>query len=54
MGIIMLVDIRDVENEIISAIEETDTEDRMGDQSPLWDKIYEALQRIREKAVDYE
>lgn len=48
----LLVDIAVVENEIISAIEETDTEDHMGDQSPIWEKIYEALENIRKQAFD--
>lgn len=44
------VKLKDVEHEIIFAIEETDTPDQMKEQSPLWEKIYEALQRLAEEA----
>ena len=47
-----LVDIKVVENEIISAIELTETPDRMGEQSEIWEKIYEALERIKKQAFD--
>ena len=39
--------IRDVDNHIISAIEDTDTDDKMGPQSSLWNKVYEALEDLR-------
>ena len=39
--------IRDVDNHIIAAIEETRTPDKMGPQSSLWNKVYEALEDLR-------
>ena len=38
---------RDVDNYIISAIEDTDTDDRMGKQSAMWAGVYAALDDLR-------
>ena len=49
----LLVDIADVDNLIISAIEETNTlcDNCDGPQSDVWDKVYKALNLLRAKAV---
>jgi len=46
----VVVDLKVVENEIISAIELTDTPDNMGPQSSIWDKVYDALKKIKEQS----
>ena len=45
-----LVDLTVVENEIVRFLEETKTPERIGD--PIWEKIMEALERIRKQAFD--
>jgi len=47
------VKLSDVDNLIISAIEDTDCDldNRSGEQSALWSKIYDALNQLRAKAV---
>lgn len=40
----------EVEHEIISAIEATTTPDKMGPQSPIWEKVYAALEALGRKA----
>ncbi len=49
-----LIDMADVDNLIISAIELTDCDldNRSGPQSGLWMKVYEALNLLRSKTVD--
>lgn len=43
-----------MENLIISAIEVTETDDKMGPQSPIWDKMYHAMSRLRAQAASLE
>ena len=49
----LLVDIADVDNLIISAIEDTDLlcDNWNGPQSDVWEKVYKALNLLRAKAV---
>lgn len=49
-----LVDLADVENLIISAIELTplDLDNRSGEQSELWEKVYTALNELRNKVIE--
>lgn len=49
-----LLRIEDIDNIIISAIEDTDTEDGMGPQSVVWNKIYIALNHLRKIATEDE
>ncbi len=50
----LLIGLADVEHLIISAIEETDLDldNKSGEQSEVWQKVYEALSLLRTKAVD--
>lgn len=47
------VKIADVENYIISAIESTDLDynNKMGEQSDVWNKIYEALKDLNKLSL---
>jgi TRAP-type mannitol/chloroaromatic compound transport system substrate-binding protein len=49
------VDLSVIENEIISAIELTscDLDNKQGPQSAVWEKIYEALDKIRKKSTSW-
>jgi hypothetical protein len=50
----LYVDIAEVDHLIILAIEETplDADNKSGEQSDVWEKVYKALNLLRSKAVD--